>query len=334
MWSFKHKHRSRYHNIRLTLATNSVGRPHVGHSLSLAGSETSVARIVRVIHVVVDRINTGDRGAAVLGRLRRTSISAGALHGCVADEVAVASAGVALESVQETHPVAGLVDGGHAQVEAVDVAAGHGVGLDHAAVAAVRAGSGCAGTNVGGKTARAEDAAGEVGHEVNVQSAVCAIAEGVLHSSGIGSLSDSPGVVDGEGGGNAVELHEAGCVSLVHDGELIVSHLLSDGAGLCAGGDDVHGEVDDDGVLCVSADSEAGDLCATVGLEDALVHQAHSLVEVLAGAADVNTAVKVLVNSAICGFGTSRDQEAGETDQDAGKVHVVVLFSWKRRAGG
>lgn len=226
--------------------------------------------------------------------------------------------------MQQAHPVAGLVDGGHAQVEAVDVAAGHGVGLDHAAVAAVSAGSRSAGANVGGKTARAEDTAGQVGHEVDVQSAVCAIAEGVLHGGGIGGLTNSPGVVDSEGGSDAVELHIAGCVGLVHGGELIVSHLLGNGASLCGGGDDVHGKVDDDGVLCVGAHSKTGDLCAAVCLEDALVHQAHSLVEVLAGAADVNTAVKVLVNSAICGFGAGRDQKAGETEQDAGDVHVVL----------
>ena len=226
--------------------------------------------------------------------------------------------------------MAGLVDGGHAQVEAVDVAAGHGVGLDHATVTVVGAGGRSAGANVGGETARAEDAAGQVGHEVDVQSAVCATAEGVLHGGGISGLTDGPGVVDSEGGGNAVELDIAGCVGLVHHSELVVGHCLSDGAGLCGGSDDVHGKVDDDGVLCVGAYSETGDLGAAVCLEDTLVHQAHGVVEVLTGTADVNTAVKVLVNSAICGFGAGRDQEAGETKQDTGKVHVVLLWSGRR----
>lgn len=66
---FKHEHRFRHHNIRMILATNSVGRPHVGHSLGLASSEASVARVIRVVHVIVDGINAGNRGTTVLGRL-------------------------------------------------------------------------------------------------------------------------------------------------------------------------------------------------------------------------------------------------------------------------
>jgi hypothetical protein len=56
------------------------------------------------------------------------------------------------------------------------------------------------------------------------------------------------------------------------------------------------------------------------------VHQTQSLIEVLAGAADVNSTVKVFVNRVVCGVGAGRDQEAGETEQNAGKVHVVLFL--------
>lgn len=124
----------------------------------------------------MDGIDAGDRGTAVLGRFGGASVGAGALHGSVGDEVASAGTTVAFESVQQTHPVAGLVYSGHAQVEAVDVAARHGVGLDHAAIGDVGAGGRGARTNIGRQTARAEDAASEVGHEVDVVSGVGAIA--------------------------------------------------------------------------------------------------------------------------------------------------------------
>jgi hypothetical protein len=143
--------------------------------------------------------------------------------------------------------MASLVDSSHTQVETVDVAAGHGVGLNHTAIAVVSAGIGGAGANVRRQTARAEDAAAEVGHEVDVVSAVRAIAESVLHGGGIGGGTNSPGIVDGEGGGDAVELDVAACVGSVESDELVISHLLSDGAGLCGGGDDVESDIDNDG---------------------------------------------------------------------------------------
>jgi hypothetical protein len=185
----------------IALTTLSVGSPHVRHSLSLTTSETSVARIIRVIHVVVNGINTSSAGTTVLGRLSRATVSAGALHGCIGDIVSTASTAVSFESVQQTHPVTGLVDGGHAQVETVDVAAGHGIGLNHATIAVVGAGSGGARADIRGETARAEDAAGEVGHEVDVVGGVGAIAQSVLHSSDISVCTNSPGVIDSEGTG-------------------------------------------------------------------------------------------------------------------------------------
>jgi hypothetical protein len=66
---------------------------------------------------------------------------------------------------------------------------------------------------------------------------------------------------------------------------------------------------------------------AAVCLEDALVHQTHSVVEVRTGIADVNTAVEMLVDSEVGRFGTGRDQKACETKQDAGKMHGYLFWS-------
>jgi hypothetical protein len=64
---------------------------------------------------------------------------------------------------------------------------------------------------------------------------------------------------------------------------------------------------------------------AAVCLENALMHQTHSVVEVRTGMADVNTTVKMLVDSEVGTFGTGRDQQACETDQDAGKMHDCLF---------
>jgi hypothetical protein len=66
---------------------------------------------------------------------------------------------------------------------------------------------------------------------------------------------------------------------------------------------------------------------AAVCLEDTLVHQAHSVVEVRTGMADVNTTVEMLVDSEVGRFGCGRDQKACETNQDAGKMHDCLFSS-------
>jgi hypothetical protein len=64
-----------------------------------------------------------------------------------------------------------------------------------------------------------------------------------------------------------------------------------------------------------------------VGLEDALVHQTHSGVEVCASMADVNTTVEMLVDSEIGRVGAGGDQKACEPNQDAGKMHGCLFWS-------
>jgi hypothetical protein len=66
---------------------------------------------------------------------------------------------------------------------------------------------------------------------------------------------------------------------------------------------------------------------AAVCLEDALVHQTHSVFEVRTGMTDVNTAVEMLVDSEVGRFGADRDQKACETNQDAGKMHDCLFSS-------
>lgn len=156
-------------------------------------------------------------------------------------------------------------------------------------------------------------------------SGVGTVTQSSLHVGGVIACTDSPGVVDSEGGGNAVELNVAGFVGPVHCSELVIRHLLSDGTCLCGGGDDVEGDINDDGASSGSADSVTSHLCAAVCLEDTLVHLAHSLVEVLTGVTEVNAAVKVLVDSVVVGIGAGQCQEAGEADEDAGQMHVVCF---------
>jgi hypothetical protein len=97
---------------------------------NLSSSETIKARIVAVIHPVVDRINAA-AGARVLadGATRRSSL----LGRSVGDGVAGGRA-AALEDVVEAEVVADFVDGGGALVEARGGAAGDGVGEVDAAV--------------------------------------------------------------------------------------------------------------------------------------------------------------------------------------------------------
>jgi len=104
----------------------------------LASSETVQARVVAVVHPVVDGVDAA-AGAGVLadGAARgRDALGRG-----VGDGVASAGA-AALEDVVETEVVADLVDGGGTLVEASGGAAGEGVGEVDAAVEELVAGGG------------------------------------------------------------------------------------------------------------------------------------------------------------------------------------------------
>ena len=157
-----------YHQSQITnlpQTKNSTIPPHlIPQTLNpphLPRREILIARIRRVIHIIVHRINARLLGTTVLGRLHGTPVRALALRRRIANEIPVAVARVALESVQESQPVARLVDGSPAFAVAADIAARHGAGGDVAAVRDVDGRRG-AGGDFGGESAGSQDAAGEV----------------------------------------------------------------------------------------------------------------------------------------------------------------------------
>lgn len=77
--------------------------------------------------------------------LNRAPIRRRALHGRIVNVIARALATVPFERVQQTHPVALLVHGGHAGVVAGHGARGHCVGVYVASVVEVRGGIGFVG---------------------------------------------------------------------------------------------------------------------------------------------------------------------------------------------
>ena len=104
----------------------------------LASREAVKARVIAVIHPVVDRINAATRaGVLANGAAGRSSL----LGRSVGDGVTGGSA-AALEDVVEAEVVADFVDGGGALVEAGGGAAGDGVGEVDAAVEEEVAGRG------------------------------------------------------------------------------------------------------------------------------------------------------------------------------------------------
>jgi hypothetical protein len=154
-------------NIRLS--NKSKARPHrIPHRLNpanLSRSKVVVASIRRVIHVVVDSIDARLVRTAILGRLRRAAVRALTLRRGVVDEVSVSIARVTFEGVQESKPVARLVDRSAALAVAANVTAGHSAGGDVAAVGDVDGGR-SAGGDFRREGARSENAACEVGVEV------------------------------------------------------------------------------------------------------------------------------------------------------------------------
>ncbi|TLD26567.1 hypothetical protein PspLS_05208 [Pyricularia sp. CBS 133598] len=245
---------------------------HARHPGVLARGELLVARVVRVVHVVVDGVKTGLVGAAVTAD---GAAAAGAgLGGSVVNQVTLAVAAT-LEGVVQTEPVADLVHSGLAKVEPVDVATGDGSRSDGAAVEADGGGGGR-----GGEVAVAEDATGDAGQEVQVQVLVGSLAESGLH----GSLSAVPGPVGVDGAVSALEdeLDARGGVVLVHHTELLLDGgvllgILVAGRSRGGGGNDVDVGVDGEGALAGGKGAVGGSL----GLGDG--HDGGGLNQLLAG---------------------------------------------------
>lgn len=286
--------------------------------------------LIRVIHIVVDRIKTSLARARVTAG--RAATGSGSLGRGISDVIAVAGA-AALEGVVETEPVADLVGGGVAEVVVGEVAAGQGVVQDGAAVVVPVVGLG---GDRGGEVAVAESVA-EVLEDVQVEVLVGALAERLLHGQ-LGAVN-GPVAVDGVVGALEGELDAVGGVGGVEDGDLVVNHggldnvlvdsLVNLGMKVTYGnvataerggrGNDVEVDVDVDGGL---GRDTAGGSESSLLLSNLLGH-----LDVLARGS-VSTAVEGLDGadgSAEGGGGSSGREEEGLDLHDELKRRGVIL---------
>ena len=229
----------------------TVAGNRLGDTGGLASGEVVHARVIAVVHVVPDAVNTA-AGAAVL--TNGASRGGGGRGGSVADKVARARA-AALEDVVETEPVANLVGEGAALVVGGERATGVGVPLDNDTVVLGSAGV------VPGEGGVAEQAVGEV-DGVDVEGVGSTVTEGVLHRRlSRGTLVDvAEPVAVGDSLGALEEEGDAGAsVVLVKD----VDRGLDLGSGeLAAGavGDSVPRDGDRGGALGRGVDLHVGNL--------------------------------------------------------------------------
>lgn len=235
------------------------------------------------------RIHARAFGTRVLDRFGGTAIRAGGLHGRIGNHIAVAFAGVAFESVQEAEPVACFVHGCHAHVVACHIAAGHGGGVDVAAVGEVL-GAKRVGCDLRWEGAGSQDAAVEVGVEVEVEVFVGAIAAGFLEVVHGGTVSDGPGVVGVNGDVAEGECDADGIISFVQGGKLGGGHFLSELSGLGGGRDKVQVGCDADSWADGLTLGDGGERVWSAGVT---VQESNCLVKVRRGLCSANTAVKV-----------------------------------------
>src|SRR5918999_4866849 len=95
---------SRCSRTLVCLLASAPAKPCVLHPQGLAGGELVVATVVRVIHVVVDRI---DAGLAARVLTHRAAVRRDRLRRRVLDVIAPVVAG-AVEDVVQVEPVTGL----------------------------------------------------------------------------------------------------------------------------------------------------------------------------------------------------------------------------------
>ena len=232
----------------LSGASGPVQQPGVLHSLGLSGGELREARVVRVVHVVVDRVESGGRAGIPAGLATERG---GLLGGRIGDEV-TALVALAEERVLEVEPVAGLVDERVALVVQAGVlarGAGHGLPVDHDAVEVGLGGIGDVG-QVG--VAEVAAAAGRV----DVHGVVAAGLERRLHGVlGTGSLRGVPrrvvraiDAIEDERKARVRAAVEA-AVGPVHLGDLGLELRIGEAAGRAAG-DDVEEDRHADGHRC------------------------------------------------------------------------------------
>lgn len=210
----------------------------------LPKSKLPHARIKAIIHIIRNRIIPLAVRATVLPH--RASERRHALNRRVKDIIPLSLAALVLENVEDAEPVPHLVDGSQAEVVVDGVAARQGAREVDAAVAL----DDCLVQCLLREVAVAQQAAAEVGEEVQVQRVVAALAQGGLHLGlGDGPLEAAgrPRVVDGEGGAEVLERDARGPVGVVHHVDLPVHLRLRVRAGRGVGRHYVHVGLDADG---------------------------------------------------------------------------------------
>lgn len=199
---------------RLCLVLGAVGVPLVVHAGLLTGGELLVTGIVRVVHVVVDGVDSSTGAGVASGRAARSSSLLG--RG-VGNRVTNGAAG-ALEGVLETEPVADLVDNGVPVVVVGLVTAGNGSGQDGATVLNQ---DGVAADGLG-EVAVAESV--KAGDEVDVDIRISTLAKRGLHGS-LGAILGPVGV-DSPVTAGIVEGDAVGGIGRVHDIELFIESSI------------------------------------------------------------------------------------------------------------
>lgn len=128
-----------------------------------------------------------------------------------------------------------------------DLAPGHRLRRHVTPIANVDARAGFAGPDVRRQSASAEDGAGEVRVEVEVEGVVGAAAQGGFQGVHVRARGDGPGVVGGVGRAEEGEADVVGVVGFVEGGELVGHHGRGHGGGVACFGQDVEVGGDFDG---------------------------------------------------------------------------------------
>lgn len=102
------------HQSELRLFASTVLLVQRSRTAVLAAGELVHAGIVRVVHVVVDAVSARGVGARILAGW--ATLGGDALDRSVRDTVTASGAGLALEDVVQSKPMADLVDGGQTHV--------------------------------------------------------------------------------------------------------------------------------------------------------------------------------------------------------------------------
>lgn len=234
------------------LVTFSKHVPHVLHTRDLQVRECLIALIDGVVHVVVDGIEIASlllRRAALLLRVGGTTVSRRHLDWSVIDIVARTSAGVALEGVQQTEPVTGLVHGSLTLVEAIHEAVWHRVGIDVAPIVGICGWVLAVGPQSRGKSASTQHTASQVGLEEDVERIVAALTKGLLHVGIVVAFAHSPCVIGSPCHILQLELDIVWVVGLVQGIKLSLWHGVGNGVFGSVRHDDMEDGLDLDRVV-------------------------------------------------------------------------------------